>query len=57
MELTTHVDLTIPLWGVIGAVSYGIYHVIRLTAKVTTLEATLEKLTEQIEEFIKMRRQ
>ncbi len=56
MELTTHVDLTIPLWGVIGAVSYGIYHVIKLTAKVATLERSIERLTDQLDTIINMRK-
>jgi len=51
MDLTTHIDTTIPAWSVVCAVAVGVWHVIQLSNRVSKLEATLSELKEIIKEY------
>jgi cell division protein FtsB len=49
MEVTTHIDLTLPLWGMLVAAVFGAYYILQMNFELASLKKDVELLRKQSE--------
>lgn len=53
MDVTTHVELTIPLWGLMCALGAGAVMVLRMKHEVESLKSEIEELKDDVKDLKK----